>query len=81
MTIITRSSTPRPVRMQKIVVLGATSGIAVEIQRQLARQGCELLLVARSPLRLLELQSDLLVRGAKNVLTLAADLSLSLIHI
>jgi short-subunit dehydrogenase len=61
--------------MQKIVVLGATSGIALEIQRQLAHQGRELLLVARSPQRLSELQSDLLARGAKNVLTLAADLA------
>lgn len=75
MTITMRSSTPHIARMQKIVVLGATSGIALEIQRQLARQGRELLLVARSPQRLSELQSDLLARGAQQVLTVAADLS------
>jgi short-subunit dehydrogenase len=75
MTITTRSSVPHPVRMQKIVVLGATSGIALEIQRELARQGRELLLVARSAQRLSELQSDLLARGAKKVLTIAADLA------
>ena len=43
--------------MKKIVILGATSGIALEIQRQLARRGCELLLVARSPHRLAEIQA------------------------
>lgn len=75
MTITMRSSTPHPVRMQRIVVRGATSGIALEIQRQLARQGRELLLVARSPQRLSELQSDLLARGAKQVLAVAADLA------
>ena len=55
--------------MKKIVILGATSGIALEVQRQLARRGCELLLVARSPQRLAELQADLMVRGAQQVLT------------
>ena len=62
-------------RMKKVIVLGATSGIALEVQRQLARRTCELLLVARSPQRLAELQADLCVRGAPQVLTFAADLS------
>jgi short-subunit dehydrogenase len=61
--------------MRKIIVLGATSTIALEVQRQLARRGCELLVVARSPRRLTELQTDLLVRGAPRVLTYPADLS------
>ncbi len=65
MTVTTSSSTPRIKPMQKIVILGATSGIALEVQRQLAQQECELLLVARSPERLAALQSDLLARGAK----------------
>jgi decaprenylphospho-beta-D-erythro-pentofuranosid-2-ulose 2-reductase len=60
--------------MRKVVVLGATSGIALEVERLLARLGCELLLVARSPERLAVVQSDLLARGAKHVLTCAADL-------
>jgi len=60
---------------QKVVVLGATSGIALEVQRQLARLGCELLLVARSEQRLEAVQSDLLARGAKQVLTCTADLA------
>jgi len=61
--------------MKKIIILGATSSIALEIQRQLARRGCELLLVARSPHRLAEVQSDLRVRGAQQVLTYSADLA------
>jgi len=61
--------------MKKTIVLGATSGIALEVQRQLAGRGCELLLVARSEPRLAQLQADLLVRGAGRVLTYTADLS------
>src|SRR5215471_21689262 len=61
--------------MRKIIVLGATSTIALEVQRLLARRGCELLVVARSPRRLTELQADLLVRGAPKVWTYPADLS------
>ena len=61
--------------MKKIVILGATSGIAVEVERQLAHQGLELLLVARSHQRLAELQADLTARGARQVLTYSADLA------
>ena len=61
--------------MKKVIILGATSGIALEVQRQLAQRGCELLLVARSPQRLAELQGDLLLRGAQRVLTYCADLA------
>lgn len=77
MTVTTNSAVPyaTPTLMQKVVVLGATSGIALEVQRQLAQRGCELLLVARSPERLAVLESDLLARGAKQVLTCAADLA------
>lgn len=61
--------------LRKVVILGATSGIAVEVERQLALRGCELLLIARSPQRLAALQSDLLARGAQQVLTCPADLA------
>jgi len=61
--------------MKRIISLGATSGIALEVQRQLARRACELLIVARSKQRLAELQADLLVRGAARVLIHPADLS------
>lgn len=61
--------------MSKIIVLGATSTIALEVQRQLARRGWELLLVGRSIPRLTEIRADLLVRGAPKVLMYAAELS------
>jgi short-subunit dehydrogenase len=61
--------------LQKIVILGATSGVALEVERRLARYGLEMLLVARSSERLAALQPDLLARGAREVLTCAADLS------
>ncbi len=63
------------VKMKKIIFLGATSGIAMEVQRQLAHQGCELLLVARSSERLADLHADLSLRGAPVILTYSADLS------
>src|SRR5258707_15219794 len=80
MTITTQSTTPSPAapptsKMKKVVILGATSGIACDVQRQLARQGHELLIVARSPERLAELQADLAARGARQVFAYAADLS------
>lgn len=61
--------------MKKIIILGATSGIALEVQRQLAARACELLLVARSAQHLTQLQADLQVRGAARVSTCTADLS------
>jgi len=67
-------------QMKKVVILGATSGIALEVERRLASRGCELLLVARSARRLAELQADLRVRGAPGVSTYAADLSTTAEH-
>ncbi len=61
--------------MRRIIILGATSAIALEVQRQLARRACELILVARSPQRLAAVQTDLLARGARQVLAYPADLS------
>ncbi len=61
--------------MKKIIVLGATSGIALEVQRLLARERRELLLVTRSPQRLAEIQADLASRGTQQVLTYSADLA------
>ena len=75
------STAPKPAlvatsaSMKRVVVLGATSGIAIEVQRELARRGCELLLIARSPERLAALQADLSARGASSVVTLPADLA------
>ncbi|MGB6387159.1 MAG: SDR family NAD(P)-dependent oxidoreductase [Terriglobales bacterium] len=80
MTVTAHPTTTRPAvvndaALKKIVVLGATSGIALEVQRQLAQQGCELLLVARSPQRLAEIQGDLEIHGAGQVFTYSADLA------
>jgi len=61
--------------MKKIIILGAASGIALEVQRKLACQGCQLLLVARSSQRLSEIQADLAARGAQKVMTYSADLA------
>jgi decaprenylphospho-beta-D-erythro-pentofuranosid-2-ulose 2-reductase len=64
----------KKVRIKKIVVLGATSGIAQPLLRMMAREGKEFLLVARSQERLDAVRTDLLARGAPNVLTFEADL-------
>jgi decaprenylphospho-beta-D-erythro-pentofuranosid-2-ulose 2-reductase len=61
--------------MKKVVILGATSGIAQEVQRLLIKEGVELLLVARSAERLPALAADLETRGAVMVATLVADLA------
>ena len=60
---------------QGLVVLGATSKIAQEVARLAAKEGRELLLVARSSERLDAVAGDLLARGAGRVETLAADLA------
>jgi len=62
------------VNARKILVLGATSSIAQEVERLLATDRSELLLVARSEERLAALAADLLARGARSVQTFAADL-------
>jgi decaprenylphospho-beta-D-erythro-pentofuranosid-2-ulose 2-reductase len=61
--------------MKKIVILGATSGIAREVQRDLIKEGVELLLVGRSAEHLAALAADLYTRGAVNVATFTADLA------
>jgi decaprenylphospho-beta-D-erythro-pentofuranosid-2-ulose 2-reductase len=63
------TSTPR-----KILVLGATSGIAEATCRIWAAQGACLFLVARNPEKLAAVAADLKVRGASYVDTAVADL-------
>ncbi len=80
MTLTAHPTTTRPLptrgsALKRIVILGATSGIALEVQRQLARRGCELLLVARSSKHLADLQADLTIRGARQVAIYCADLA------
>src|SRR5215831_16473766 len=63
-----------PLSMEKVLILGACSGIAQAVQKKLAANGKELLLVARSGERLEALKADLLIRGARSVLTFSANL-------
>jgi len=59
--------------MKKIVILGATSGMIQPLLRTMAKQGKELLLVARSQDRLDALRGDLQARGASKIVTFEAD--------
>jgi len=70
-----RNSTPR-----KILVLGATSGIAEATCRIWAAQGASLFLVARNQERLNAVAADLRIRGAHYIGTAAADLDDTAAH-
>jgi len=61
-------------RQKKVVIFGATSGIAQAVIRRLAGQGAELFLVARNPEKLGSVAADARVRGAKVVTTDVLDL-------
>ncbi|HEY8715945.1 MAG TPA: SDR family NAD(P)-dependent oxidoreductase [Candidatus Acidoferrum sp.] len=61
--------------MKKAVILGATSGIAQQVQRLLIQEGVELLLVARSAEHLPMLAADLETRGVLKIATYTADLA------
>src|SRR5271167_5194949 len=71
-------STPPPnppaVAPKKILVLGATSGIAEATCRIWATQGASLFLVARNAEKLAAVAADLRTRGARHVDTAVADL-------
>jgi decaprenylphospho-beta-D-erythro-pentofuranosid-2-ulose 2-reductase len=58
-----------------VLIIGATSAIATEVGRTYAEQGGRLFLVGRNNERLDALADDLRVRGARQVDTLAADLT------
>jgi decaprenylphospho-beta-D-erythro-pentofuranosid-2-ulose 2-reductase len=69
------STTPQsPATPRKILVLGATSGIAEATCRIWAAQGASLFLVARNAERLAAVAADLKTRGASYVDTAVADL-------
>src|SRR5712692_9493270 len=59
----------------KILIAGATSAIAHETAKFFARDGAELLLVARSADKLEDISNDLRVRGAKKAETFLLDLN------
>ncbi len=50
-----------------VLVIGATSAIAIELLRRYAKDGARLYLVGRDPVRLRALHDDLVIRGACNV--------------
>jgi short-subunit dehydrogenase len=59
----------------KVIVLGATSAIAEATARLYAKEGAELLLVARREQRLAAIAADLVLRGAARVEIAACDLA------
>lgn len=63
--------------LNKVLILGATSGIAEQVARQLVATGASLVCVARSGDKLAALQQDLQVRAASTqaLHTLEADLA------
>lgn len=61
--------------MQRVVIFGATSGIAEASAREFAKAGASFFLVARNAVALDDLGADLKVRGAASVQMRVADLS------
>lgn len=51
----------------RVMIFGASSGIALEFARRFAERGAILTLIARDSEKLKDLSADLLVRGAKDV--------------
>ncbi len=61
--------------VRRVLVLGATSGIAQAVVRCFAADGASLALVARNPERLAAVAADAGLRGASSVHTVVADLA------
>jgi decaprenylphospho-beta-D-erythro-pentofuranosid-2-ulose 2-reductase len=64
-----------PARVESIVIMGASSGIAMAAAQRWAAQGSRLYLVARDAQKLSDLAHDLRARGATHVEIQVADLS------
>lgn len=60
---------------RRVLILGATSGIAAATARLYAAEGASLLLVARDPQRLEALRIEMLTLGASSCLTALLDLA------
>lgn len=60
---------------RRILILGASSGIAQEASRCFAAEHARIVLVARDPEKLAAVADDLRIRGAEFVETLQADLT------
>jgi decaprenylphospho-beta-D-erythro-pentofuranosid-2-ulose 2-reductase len=74
MSPTSQTTTPPHQGPRKILVLGATSGIAEATCRIWAAQGASLFLIARNPAKLAAVAADLKTRGASYVDTEVADL-------
>ena len=61
-------------RLERIVIFGATSAIAQATARRLARRGARLHLVARDAAKLEAVRADLAARGSPGVTVAVADL-------
>jgi short-subunit dehydrogenase len=61
--------------MQRIVIFGATSGIAEAVARDFAKESAAFVLVGRNGVALEDIKNDLIVRGATSVNVLVADLA------
>lgn len=72
-----QSNKPEP---RRILVLGATSGIAEAVCRRWAKRGESLFLVARNEDKLAAVAADMRTRGAAYVDTAVADLDDTAIH-
>lgn len=64
----------------RILVLGATSAIAMAVERRLLHPGARLFLVARNPEKLHSVERDLITRGAASVNVCAIDLDNTSAH-
>ena len=58
---------------KNILIIGATSAIAIAVAREYAREGATLYLLARNEEKLPVLSNDLRIRGAKHVISKIAD--------
>lgn len=61
--------------MKNIVIIGATSAIAIETAKYFSKEGAKLFLIARNHDKVMAVANDLLVRGATEVGTDTCDLS------
>jgi len=70
----------QPIRSRRILVLGATSGIAEAVCRHWAERGESLFLVARNENKLATVAADMRTRGAAYVDTAVANLDDTAVH-
>jgi short-subunit dehydrogenase len=77
---VSNNPAQRPPASRRILVLGATSGIAEAVCRRCAARGDNIFLVARNEDKLAAVAADMRTRGAAYVDTAVADLDDTAIH-